>query len=95
MKFLPKAYRDIEEIYNYISQTLIEKDIALKIVNDIEEAIFGLEKFPLRGAERKIGMYADKGYRQVFCKNFNIIYRVDELMKYVIIVTIRYSKSNF
>ena len=31
VKLLPKAYRDIEQIYNYISQNLEEKEIALKV----------------------------------------------------------------
>lgn len=95
VKLLPKAYRDIEQIYNYISQNFEEKEIALKLVNDIEDTIFSLESLPYRGAERKIGLYANKGYRQLFLKNFSVIYRVDEDKKYVIIVTVRYSRSNF
>jgi len=95
VKLLPKAYRDIEQIYNYISQNFEEKEIALKLVNDIEYTIFSLESLPYRGAERKIGLYANKGYRQLFLKNFSVIYRVDEDKKYVIIVTVRYSRSNF
>lgn len=95
VKLLPKAYRDIEQIYNYISQTFEEKEIALKLVNEIEDTIFSLESLPYRGAERKIGIYANNGYRQLLLKNFSVIYRVDEDKKYVIIITIRYSRSNF
>ena len=95
VKLLPKAYRDIEQIYNYISQNFEEKEIALKLVNDIEDTIFSLESLPYRGAERKIGLYANKEYRQLFLKNFSIVYRVDENKKYVIVVTVRYSRSNF
>jgi hypothetical protein len=54
-----------------------------------------LESFPYRGAEWKIGLYANKGYRQLFLKNFSLIYRVEEDKKYVIIVTVRYSRSYF
>jgi len=95
VKLLPKAYRDIDEIYTYISQKLLEKEIAMNLIKDIETVILGLEEFPYRGAERKIGVYVNKGYRQVFYKNFSIIYRIDEAKKYVIVITIRYSKSNF
>ena len=95
VKLLPKAYLDIEQIYNYISQNFEEKEIALKLVNDIEDIIFSLENLPYRGAEGKIGLYANKGYRQLFLKNFSVIYRVDEVKKYVIIITVRYSRSNF
>lgn len=95
MKLLPKAYRDIDEIYTYISRILLENEIAMNVVRDIENVILGLEEFPYRGAERKIGMYVNKGYKQVFYKNFSIIYRIDELKKTVIVVMVRYSKSNF
>lgn len=57
--------------------------------------ILNLGEFPHRGVERKIGAYANKGYRQVFYKNFSIIYRIDETKKIVIILTVRYSKRNF
>lgn len=95
VKLLSKAYRDIDEIYAYISQMLLENEIAINFVKDIENVILDLEGFLYRGTERKIGIYANKGYRQGFYKNFSIIYRIDELKKTVIVVTVRYSKSNF
>lgn len=39
--------------------------------------------------------YSNKGYRQLFVKNFTIVYRIDEEKKQVIIVTVRYSKCQF
>ena len=95
VKVLPRAYRDIDEIYTYISRILLENEIAMNFVKDIENVILDLGSFPYRGAERKIGAYANKGYRQVFYKNFSIIYRIDESQKTVIILTVRYSKRNF
>lgn len=95
VKVLPRAYRDIDEIYMYISNILLENEIAMNFVNDIENAIFDLEEFPYRGTERKIGAYANKEYRQIFYKNFNIIYRIDETKKIVVIFTIRYSRRDF
>ncbi len=50
---------------------------------------------PSRGSKRKIGIFANKGYRQIFVKNFIIIYRVDDESKEVVIVTVKYSKSGF
>lgn len=73
IKLLPKAYKDIENIYSYISRYLLEEEIATKIIDEIEEAIFSLEGLPYRGNLRDIGMYADHKYRQIIIKNFNII----------------------
>lgn len=95
VKLLPKAYRDLEQIYNYISENLMEKNTALNMVKTIENTILSLDEFPHRGSERKIGKYSKKGYRQLIIKNFSIIYRIDEKNKYVIIVTVKYAHNNF
>ena len=95
MKLLPRAYRDLDSIYAYLAETLLEPVIAVKLVDSLEEAIFSLESMPQRNALRKIGAYANKRYRQLFVGNFTILYRVEESKKRVLIVTIRYSKSMF
>ena len=95
VKLLPKAYRDIDQIYAYIAAEIKAPETAKDLVRSIEDSILALEEFPRRGAERKVGVYAHRGYRQLFVKNFTIIYRIDEKMKYVIIVTVKYSQSSF
>jgi plasmid stabilization system protein ParE len=93
VELLPRAYRDLDGIYAYIAETLIEPDIASKLVDSLEEAIFSLESMPRRGALRKTGSYANKGYRQLFVDNFTVLYRVAEAKKRVLVVTVQYSKS--
>ena len=78
IKLLPKAYRDLDEIYEYISSTLLVSETAINTIESIEDAIFSLEEPPYRVSERKTGVYAYQGYRQLFVKNFTIIYRIDE-----------------
>ena len=95
VKLLPKAYRDIDQIFDYITNELLEPKIAENTFESIEEAILSLEELPYRGSERKVGIYANRGYRQLFVKNFTVIYRVDENIKYVIVVTVKYSPSYF
>ncbi len=95
VKLLPRAYRDLDDIYTYIAETLINPGTAAKLVDSLEEAIFSLESMPQRGALRKTGAYAHKGYRQLFVGNFTVVYRVAEVKKRVLVVTIRYSKSQF
>lgn len=97
VKLLPRAYRDLDGIYEYIAETLIEPGIAAKLADSLEEAIFSLESMPQRGALRKTGAgaYANKGYRQLFVGNFTVVYRFAEAKKRVLVVTVRYSKSQF
>ena len=95
VKLYARAYRDLEEIYSYIAENLSEHSIAEKIAAALEDAIFSLELFPERGAPRRTGIYANHGYRQLFVKNYIIIYRVLNTEKEVHIVTVRHSLSSF
>ena len=90
-----KALVDIDSIYEYIALELQNTDAALKLVDELEAAIFSLENLPYRGTERKIGMFAHKGYRQLFISNYTIIYRVDQKGKQVVIVHVIYSIRDF
>lgn len=77
VKLLSKAYRDLDDIYTYIKEEFKELDTAKKMVELLEEAILGLDRMPFRGSIRKNGIYTRR-YRQLFVKNFTIIYRIDE-----------------
>ena len=95
VKLLQRAFQDLDGIYAYIAETLLEPGTAEKLLGELEEALISLEQMPQRGALRKTGAYANKGYRQLFVKNFTVIYRVEEASRQVVIVTVRYSKSLF
>jgi plasmid stabilization system protein ParE len=90
-----RAYRDLDGIYDYIANTLMEPGVALSIVNNIEFAILSLDTMPHRCPERKTGVYSYQGYRQLFIGNYTAIFRIDEDSKLVMVVTIRYSSSHF
>ena len=90
-----RALRNLDDIYVYIAQTLLVPETALGMVDKIEKEILSLEEMPYRFPERKTGAYANKGYRQLFVGNYTVIYRIDEKRRQVIVVTIRYSPSQF
>lgn len=95
VKLMLRAYQDLDEIYLYIAETFMARATANEMIDSLEKAILGLDIMPCRGAERKIGAYANKGYRQLIIKNFTIIYRIVQESKEVIIVTVRYTPSEF
>jgi plasmid stabilization system protein ParE len=95
VKLYARAYQDIDSIYTYIAENLLELGTALSMVDEIEKAIFSLEQLPERGAIRRVGDYANGDYRQLFVKNYCIIYRVLKEKKEVHIVTVRYTPSTF
>lgn len=95
VSFTSRALQDLDDIYAYISQTLLVPETALRLVDKIEMEILSLEDMPYRFPERKTGAYAKRGYRQIFVGNYTVIYRVDEKNRQVIIVTVRYTSSQF
>ena len=95
VKLLSTAYRNLDDIYAYIATQFHSEQTAQNLIDKLEEAFLSLEFMPQRGARRLAGAYANKGYRQLFVNNFTVIYRIDEVKKQVIIVIVRYSKSEF
>ena len=95
VKLYPRANRDLDGIYAYIAKELQDPLVASQLVDAIETAIFSLEQLPERGAARNCGVYAGGGYRQLFVKNYTIIYRVVKEKREVHIVTVRYAPSRF
>lgn len=95
VKLYARAYRDLDGIYTYIAENLLEPGIALNMIDELEKAIFSLEQLPERGATRRVGAYANGDYLQLFVKNYCIIYRMLKEKKEVHIVTVRYTPSNF
>ncbi len=95
VRLLSLAYTNIDEIYSYIANELQSEQNANSLVDELEKAIFSLEHMPFRGSVRKVGLYANKNYRQLIVKNYTIIYRINENSNEVIIVTVIYSKRDF
>ena len=92
---LSRALRDLDGIYAYIARSLLERATAEKLIDTLEQEILSLGSMPYRCAERRTGAYAGKGYRQLFAKNYTVVFRIDEAHRTVIVVTVRYSSSQF
>ena len=92
---MPKALRDLDEIYSYIAKNLMEPAVAENLINRLETGILSLNLMPARCAMRRVGAYANKGYRQLQIENYTVVFRIDERQKRVLIVTVRYSHSRF
>lgn len=95
VQLLSRALRDLDGIYSYIAKNLSEPGIAAHLIDELEDQILSLENMPYRCPERRVGAYANKGYRQLLVKNYTVIYRIEETKKEVLIVTVRYARSNF
>lgn len=90
-----RALSDPDGIYGYIAEALQQPDTASSLVDDLESQILSLEQFPYRCPLRTVGVYAGKGYRQLFVRNDTVVFRINEAEKTVIVLTVRYSASLF
>lgn len=95
VKMSPQAGRNLEQIYAYIAEHLLEPGTAEHMADQLGEAILSLEQLPERNPIRRVGLYANRGYRQLFVKKYVIIYRVLKPKKEVHIITVRYAPSQF
>lgn len=90
-----RVLRNLDGIYDCIAHKISEPEITLNLINKIENAILSLETMPYRCPHRKRDVYSQTGYRQLLVENYTTIFRIDEVKKTVIVVTISYSSSKF
>ena len=95
VKLMNRAVQDLDGIYRYVSDALQAPRTAGDLIDTLEAGILSLQNMPYRCPERRQGAYANRGYRQLLVKSYTVIYRVDEENKQVLIVTVRYSRSQF
>ena len=81
IKMLQRASDDFDNIYNHIADDFKEIGTTEKMADALEDAILSLDEMPYRGAIRRAGAFANRGYRQIFVKNFTIVYRINEAKK--------------
>ena len=91
---MPRAFRDIEEIYEYIANEKLAPENAKAQIDRIKKAIMDLDTFPQSHQERQEGKYANSGYRQLLIDNYTAIFRIDEVERKVYVVTVQYQGRN-
>lgn len=94
IKLNAQAYRDLAEIFEYISNDLQAPENAKGQTDRLWAALKTLDTFPQSHQERNVGKYAGKGYRQLLIDNYIAIFKIDEPNKIVKIITIQYQGRN-
>ena len=94
VKVNSKAICELDDIYKYIANEKLEPENARGQIERIKKAILNLCIFPYAHQERKEGIYAGKGYRQLLIDNYIVIFRIDESQKIVYVITIQYQGRN-
>ena len=94
IKINPRAIRELDHIYEYIANEKLAPENAIGQVNRIKKAILSLDIFPQSHQERNEGRYGGKGSRQLLIDNYIAIFRIDESLKTVYVITIQYQGRN-
>ena len=89
------VWQRIDRNITYIKEHYGFSETAQSVYERIEEAICSLSDNPNRGAPRRVGKYANKGYRQIFVGNYIIVYRVNSNDNQVLIETVRHMLEDF
>lgn len=95
VRLTKRAARDLESIYSYIADELLEPQAAERLLNRIESAILSLGTMPERCARRRVGKYEEAGYRQILVGNFMAVFRIDEQKRIVYVLIVQYARRNF
>ncbi len=98
MKYLVKlsfqANKDIEEIYEYISDTLCEKEVALNMVHLLEKNILSLSEMPGRCKIYESEPWCSREVHIMSVKKYIIFYVIDEKEKTVNVFRILYGSRD-
>lgn len=95
LKFTPKAYNDLDEIYSYISTKLFAEVAAENLMDKIESEIKRLAEFPFSCGFVLDEPLKNKGYRKLIVDNYIVFYLLNEVEKQVVIMRILYGAINY
>ena len=90
IQYTNSAYQDLQGIYDYISDILLEPGIAIKQTDRIMGAIGSLENMPLRYRLYEHEPWHSRGWRVMPVGNYLVFYLPDELRAVVDIIRIIY-----
>ncbi len=85
----PRAHFELEEAFVSILELSASIDIAENYVDSIKNAVDKLSSFPKRGRIRERGEFAGKGYREIYIKEYTVIYCINEEKFQIQIVAIK------
>ena len=95
LKITPAAENDLDEIYNYISNSLLAPNSALSLMDKIEDSIKKLCDYPFKYELSRNELLRQKGYRKLVVDNYVILYLVEEQGNIVTIARVFYGAMEY
>lgn len=95
LKFTPKAEEDLDQIYEYIFNTLFAESAANNLINKMEKEILRLKEFPFSCSYVIDEPLKTRGYRKLIVDNYLVFYLVNKAEEQVVIMRILYGASKY
>lgn len=92
---MPATLEDMDNIYDYITQTLCAPTAANNLLNKLLQEMERLKDFPLSGEIQPNTENLKREYRRLIVDNYIIFYTVDEQTQTVYIMRVLYGASNY
>lgn len=83
IQYSPLALKDLDEIWDYITNKLMNPSAADNTVNGILDRIDGLDGFPETGSRLLFDNGLDSGYRFIIFKKYIAFYHIQAELIYV------------
>jgi toxin ParE1/3/4 len=95
LKFTSKAEEDLDEIYGYITKTLLAEKAAADLMAKFEASILRLKDYPYSCSFVVDEPLKSRGYRKLIVDNYIAFYLVNEIEHRVVIMRILFGASNY
>ena len=92
--FLPSAYRDVEEVFEYITLKLCNQKAANDLMDKLDETIENIRLFPKSFQLHEDGVLRSKSVRKVPIDNYILFYKFDEEQGLIKILYFKYGGSD-
>lgn len=93
--FTTKAFKELKQLYKYISNKLCADNASLELMRQINEKVVNISFFPQMYSKLITKKLKHNKYRRIVVKKHIIIYKIHEKKKEVQIVHIFNSRSNY
>lgn len=95
IEFTEDCRDEIKEIFKYISESLVAKDAAKRLMKKMRKNVMDLAESPLLYGKIEKKDKRKRDFRRIVVDNYVILYTVDETKKTVYISHMYYSGKNY
>ena len=95
IEFTEDCRDEINEIYEYISEKLVEENSAKKLMRKMRDAVMDLSETPNLYMKIEKKDRNKREFRRMVIDNFVVLYTVDENSKKVYIAHMHYGRRNY